>query len=386
MNISKVSIVLMTFCFAREASAAWVSSGGNALDDATNPWWLKNTPAVSYCVDVDEIAVSATRAQVEVAVERALSYWQTEFGREDGEPTHAIATQRFTRVACDEATAGEPALRVQVGPSTLSAEQSAYLGNRIAGIVGIAVRTAYDEVNLRGRGFIYVAADPQQLIDWHAGEMFFRPWSHAQRLERVLVHELGHVFGLPHIPGTLMDEWAPNHWFRDDFFDDRATSIPAFSGTSLSNATCTLTGINLRRTRAYFDLPVDANCLAIEIDRTELSGRVFAGKRAGEALAPIGTVDFSRIGVGANGQSLVQIHLNPRQQVFQTAATVIYGNMASWVTMAEEAIYRSGAQTKQMLISRDLTRYHIFGLVDTGQGPAISTVLSITRRFGDWVP
>src|SRR4051794_30919586 len=58
---------------------AWVSSGGELFKDANNPWFVKNTTTVHYCVNIDESSFSATREEAEVLVRKAIQYWKKEF-------------------------------------------------------------------------------------------------------------------------------------------------------------------------------------------------------------------------------------------------------------------------------------------------------------------
>ncbi|NDE16858.1 hypothetical protein EBZ80_18195, partial [bacterium] len=69
-------------------------------------------------------------------------------------------------------------------------------------IAGLAVRTEYDETNLRGRGFVYIA--PQQgPLSFQRPEFMEIPWQVFQHkiLRIAISHEVGHVFGLEHSHG-----------------------------------------------------------------------------------------------------------------------------------------------------------------------------------------
>lgn len=179
------------------STSGWTSSGGEIAGDTLNPWWIENTAEVRYCVETDAATVSVGVDAIEAGFRAALSYWQGHFVGAEG---IKVASQTFTRAACGEA---DVALKIQAGTGTLDALQQDFLGTHLPRIVGVAVRTAYDRVEMRATGFVYLRSDIAS-----GGT-----WSDPRRLNHVLVHELGHVFGVPHLQNTIMDEGAPEHWY-----------------------------------------------------------------------------------------------------------------------------------------------------------------------------
>jgi len=182
----------------------WVSSGGEQFKDANNPWWVKNTKHVKYCIAVDETSISATKEKIHAMVKNALGFWQTEFARTNvlmGDPSGfltmardaGVGTQTTELVDCS----GEEDLRIQLGYGTLDENQKAYLRDPLH-YIAIAVRTHYDPVALKGKGFIFVGSDkgPNR---FGADTQMEEVWKYDMALWMALAHELGHVFGLPHI-------------------------------------------------------------------------------------------------------------------------------------------------------------------------------------------
>ena len=83
--------------------------------------------------------------------------------------------------------------------------QEDYLKQEYGTVIAAAVRTDYDPVNLRGKGFVYVSPERGRLAPGLPGLIPER-WSDEKGLfEKVLIHEIGHVFGIKHLDRTIMD-------------------------------------------------------------------------------------------------------------------------------------------------------------------------------------
>ncbi|HYX37545.1 MAG TPA: matrixin family metalloprotease [Oligoflexus sp.] len=180
-----------------ELSAAWSSGGGGMFKDANNPWFVQNTDTVRYCIRIDSSQASLSEEQVDRVFRGAVAYWQREFSYTNFATADVvISTQTFVRQACPTTTAQPIDLVLQIG--YLTAAQKAEIKSH-ASYASLVVRTDYDAVNLRARGFIYVAPE-KSLSDIQGYELTENPWSGQNQvlLYWTLVHELGHVFGLQH--------------------------------------------------------------------------------------------------------------------------------------------------------------------------------------------
>lgn len=179
------------------AFGIWSSGGGDTHLDQGNPWFLGDVATVSYCLEQSP-DFTVHEDESAVVVMNAFAYWQEEFGfaayvtkdrkRQQG-------TQNFQPTEdCSNAD-----IRFQFG--NLHPDQLAWLqsqGKKRQDFVGIAVRTHYDSRNMRGKGFIYISPDfGPNAFSRKSTKPIWADGSYGN-LHKILVHELGHVFGIPH--------------------------------------------------------------------------------------------------------------------------------------------------------------------------------------------
>lgn len=170
------------------------SGGGNIYGDQLNPWFLSNTKSVNYCVKIAPEFSELSHKEVLKRIYNALAYWKKTFATNETSFSFLFDTtlgkQDFVyQEKCDESTD----LTFQFG--SLTKPQKEKLNYKQ--IIGIAHRTSYDPVNLKGKGFIYIAPESGPLKPL-SPKMHPTPWttSKGKALEYLLYHELGHVWGL----------------------------------------------------------------------------------------------------------------------------------------------------------------------------------------------
>ena len=130
------------------------------IEENRNPWFIQNTTAVNYCIVVDNAHFSLPIDEITLVTEKAIEYWKDEFARIEalgypktpGFENLRIATQSFTEIQdCNSAD-----IKFQFGH--LEGEQFKHISNPKK-TIGTSARTHYDRVSMKGKGFIYVAAD-----------------------------------------------------------------------------------------------------------------------------------------------------------------------------------------------------------------------------------
>jgi len=169
------------------------SGGGQLVRDANNPWFVINTKTVSYCVEFDSQNFSKLTWAPEKLIEKAVSFWKAEFeaNKPNGQEETGVASQKFVQEQCQDSTD----VRFQFG--VLHPNQKQYFKDPIQ-FVSSAVRTSYDPITLKGKGFVYISPDSGPLR-FQSEKPDQKTWEigNSGAVYKILKHELGHVFGIP---------------------------------------------------------------------------------------------------------------------------------------------------------------------------------------------
>jgi hypothetical protein len=176
---------------------------GNGSDylfpDDGAAWFLGETKAVSYCIDVAS-GFPVTANEIDPLIQSAVAQWKQYavdkkairaplLSKDPGK----IAFQ-FTRQNCAASTD----LTFYFGVEN---ERIRTLKERYSRPIAFAARESYDATTGWGKGFVWFALEAAvstspRIPIWQDKTATLRP---------VLLHELGHIFGVPHIAGTIMD-------------------------------------------------------------------------------------------------------------------------------------------------------------------------------------
>lgn len=315
--MKKIFLLLTIFIFTAVSpslhfkNGGWVSSGGELFKDAKNPWFVRNTKDVNYCVAVDTDSVSASTEDIYAVVAEGFQYWRTQFATRTLGTTgdFVVATQNFTRVDC----ALKPELTLQFGYATLSAQQIAYL-QRPEKYIGVTVRTDYDLQQLKGKGFIYFSSDiGPHIYDDDKGALIPKAWSHKKILQYAVLHELGHVFGLPHMGAGLMSEVFLNQILNKQLVEKyEQAPIDSFIQINRKVEVCNLD----RKSLSWFGAPNDASCVVIESFILG-SWKVYSKKSTTDAEVSIG--EFQQVALNLNdlrAKPSMYLQLSDEQKVF----------------------------------------------------------------------
>ncbi|MBN8538335.1 MAG: hypothetical protein J0M15_14875 [Deltaproteobacteria bacterium] len=268
MNFIKLLFSLTLFHSMSFAAGGWVSGGGELLKDSHNPWFINNTSDVFYCVIIDEANFGASSETIERNLELAINYWKSEFNFAiTPEFKHfgklKIASQTFIKVPCHEKKVN---IRFQFG--YLEKDQKNYLRSPKK-YAAVTVRTDYDPINLKAKGFVYLSPS-QGALAYNSEGVARNAWSlnDGNLLYVTLIHELGHVFGLPHIGtmGVLMSEGFVELMLRQNKLPDaRLAEISFFSLMKKTRVICPLEPL-LIVWRKFFDLEETDKCMRFDFE------------------------------------------------------------------------------------------------------------------------
>lgn len=199
-----VLLALVTLLVSSSSYAdARVGNGGEFITHERNPWFIGEEP-VSYCLKIDA-NFSLAEEEVYRLTTSALSEWSDTLNSLNPEKLpkrfgtlvgKTLSTQ-FRYEFCNADTEltfyfGEIDQRVQ----KQMISYSDYL-------VGFAHRDEFDPKTARGKGFVWIAPDQGPLKyrgpAWRESRFWQpEPINQTNPLKLVLLHELGHVFGLRH--------------------------------------------------------------------------------------------------------------------------------------------------------------------------------------------
>jgi hypothetical protein len=279
------SLLILACVGNTNAFAGWISGGGKIKRDAENPWFLFNTEKVSWCAELDESSFSNNLDQSILIIEKGLTYWKRELSNAKGVllpeyPFQKLGTQDFIYKQCD----GTEDLKFLLGKVT--PELTEYLAKQDEAprdYVGLAVRTSYDTVNLKAKGFIYISPDVAGSSHMPRNARFKQNvWSldSGAFLQAVINHELGHIFGVQHKEPSsvssinyvnLMSETFP------EMASNGATQVVKASFPRIFNwedfdpstdETSKACNIN-QKFRSFFQIQANVNCIELTtIDET----------------------------------------------------------------------------------------------------------------------
>ncbi len=197
----KLAMILTASALASAGHADWSSGGGLLSRDRMNPWWLANTKRVEFCIQIDAANFGMSQDLAKKRFFEAVNYWKESLANRDFLVSDkkmlqadqlGIGSQEFLFVdSCNQAK-----LRIQLG--YLNEKQEKAIGNP-RDFVGVTIREEYDKETMTGKGFVYISPESGPL-KMDGENILPRPWSlkDGALLRLVLIHELGHLFGVQH--------------------------------------------------------------------------------------------------------------------------------------------------------------------------------------------
>ena len=307
-------------------NGGWDGGGGRIIKYEQNPWWVENTVHVDYCIEVDEQHFGVEKEVLSLAVKNSLNKWKKalEAYAYTGPDSTLIGTQDFSEVdKCNP----EIQLRFQFG--VLTDFQKSHYFDDPRNYVARAVRTNYDLVNLRSRGFVYVAPMNGELRP-RSRYIADDAWTRLDGdiLRMVIEHELGHVFGADHGNG-IMEERVPSWIVNEKFIqiyeefppDVRKLALRTFEIDSLFGPKKVFRKSGCDNKKPFvsdiFNIDSTISCLEIKLHETKYSGYELqiSGGETLDSLEKIGGMASS--GRGERTRSFITVLLPPEQGVFE---------------------------------------------------------------------
>ncbi|MES2963459.1 MAG: hypothetical protein V4760_06180 [Bdellovibrionota bacterium] len=311
------AFVLVASSIAKADPGGWESSGGEIFRFAKNPWFVKNTGSVDYCVKIDRTSISADETTIREVVKEALDYWKRELLQPTTKSTIGytqLATQTFSEVGT---CAKDTPLRLVFGRGALENDEAKWLDER-GHFIGVTVRQEYDLVQLKGSGFVFIASDfgPNAYTTYpNSGHLLPKAWEKRRILQYAVLHELGHVFGIPHTGTGLMSEVFLDQVLHNSFFQSYIDNpIQTFITPPLDFDICTLNG---SFNATYFQIPTDTTCLKLEgkFANGQYEWNLYSRKGGVSTLAgTLRAMPITQLLAGA--KPAVIVHLPPEQKVF----------------------------------------------------------------------
>lgn len=193
-----------SFAFA----GGMTSSGGDFLTTENNPWFIGDEP-ISFCIEQGDFTreISSSEALIEEAINdwinnlKKLNIRPTPFSLPDGKKKSLGFN--FIKTGCSAKTD----LRFLLGVS--NSDVTNELKHLATYVVAFASKGITNDKTGRAQGFIWLAPDMGKHIYKGPAQNSF--WLQDANFFNVILHELGHVFGLEHQPSGFMSSYGPSN-------------------------------------------------------------------------------------------------------------------------------------------------------------------------------
>ncbi len=366
-------VFLLSIMSSLNAYSGWTSGGGELFGDSGNPWFIQNTLKVRYCVQIDPQFFHLEKTEAEAHIENAFKYWKSEFKyahwfeQNDSQSIKSgatmplarlkVATQDFIKTDCSE----NPEIVFQLG--FLTSDQLKKIQNYNS-FAAFSVRTEYDIKNLSGKGFIYFAPETGHS---KTKEMAENTWNQENGIKfyQVLIHELGHVFGLSHsvksgkasvMSDSFVEKTVSNSQNSPDLSNDELWPGPFFtvrpSFYSSYGMACGAKDSRFEVKRKFFGIdPSWPACFGVKLGNKEI--KIYGMKNINDSQKTlIGTARFEN-SVGQI-KDAIGLFLPVGQEVFANSPALVPGfNIED-----QKAIYNSADHQieRKMFLTLDPTK------------------------------
>ncbi len=190
-----VILVTSLVVFAGEGGYSGGGTDYKAMDHDSA--WFLGDQEITYCMEINS-DFGLSLQQVENTFLNAVKTWQDYLGERFSESDPAFKIN-FNYRRLDQCN-GKENLKLYFG---VEDKLVAQLKSKYHLPTAFAERVEYDAEAGMGRGVIWVA---QTKSVYPRASEGYPDWTKPYTLNGILLHEVGHVLGLPHVPGTIMED------------------------------------------------------------------------------------------------------------------------------------------------------------------------------------
>jgi len=168
-----------------------------AQSSADSAWFLDSRRTVNYCI-VRADTFSLSSSEIDKTIQWALSTWASymEELNLDARPQALTLARQFRQAdSCDGAD-----LQFLFGVHNQQIDE--FKKQDFFHPVSFARRTKYNSVEGWSKGLIWISNENEFIDPLSAGVQI--SWAITAKFKAILLHELGHVFGVGHWRGTIM--------------------------------------------------------------------------------------------------------------------------------------------------------------------------------------
>lgn len=337
MKTKLVILFMIVFSSQAFAQGGFVISGGELFRDAKNPWFVRNTTDVKYCIKHDAATFSASLGDISKAIQDGFTYWKDEFNRNQSLQAPGfvqIGTQSFHEVSCTD----NPDIEFLFGYSTLSENLIAFLKDPKK-YIGVTVRTDYDLAQLKAKGFVFFSSDLGEHAYDNNGSLIKEAWRRPRILQYAILHELGHIFGIPHMGAGLMSEVFLNQILDKTLVASyEQYAIEPFLSPAKELQYCP--GVSIPRVE-WFGGAAGNQCLVISMVTPRGPWKVYSKKNAAASelveLGEIVNLYTNLFNLDLRGKPALLLQLPDEQKVFDPKETLFRSFMIGPI-MREEGM------------------------------------------------
>jgi len=168
------------------------SGGADHLDKYDGVSWFTGDDSIRYCVersDNFQIPLEDLRTHFRESVFQWYHYAITSVFRGNDRNPQLEWARYPAGVLFQEKCSSDTDVVIYAGKESALASE---IRKKYRDPISFIFREAFNEVTARGKGFIWLKSDSN--FDWRKGN----------RMRAVFLHEVGHIFGIPHVEQTIM--------------------------------------------------------------------------------------------------------------------------------------------------------------------------------------